>query len=159
MKLKKLAGPRFNPEKEIIKISCERFEHQAQNKRYLGDLVEKMIVAAKVGSRPPPRLLSTPILTSQKKDPTDTFEDIPLDTRHHKFKKQIKYPKEWYLTEQRKQELAARRQQALLLDDAKREKGALVDGVQTIQQALAVARAAAGEVPVPVAKPLLRGRR
>lgn len=50
LKLKKLAGPRYNPEKEIIKMSCERFEHQAQNKRYLGDLVEKMIATAKVRS-------------------------------------------------------------------------------------------------------------
>lgn len=47
-KLVKLAGPRYNPEKEIIKMSCERFEHQAQNKRYLGDMVDKMIAAAKV---------------------------------------------------------------------------------------------------------------
>jgi small subunit ribosomal protein S35 len=49
LKLKKLAGSRYNPEKDIIKMSCERFEHQAQNKRYLGDLVDKMITTAKVG--------------------------------------------------------------------------------------------------------------
>lgn len=49
LKLKKLAGPRYNPEKDIIKMSCERFEHQAQNKRYLGDLVDKMVATAKVG--------------------------------------------------------------------------------------------------------------
>jgi hypothetical protein len=48
LKLKKLAGARYNPEKDIIKMSCERFEHQAQNKRYLGDLVKDMITAAKV---------------------------------------------------------------------------------------------------------------
>lgn len=48
LKLKKLVGARYNPEKEIIKMSCERFEHQAQNKRYLGDLVDKIIEAAKV---------------------------------------------------------------------------------------------------------------
>ncbi len=53
LKLKKLAGSRYNPEREIIKISCERFEHQAQNKRYLGDLVEKMIATARVGIPPP----------------------------------------------------------------------------------------------------------
>lgn len=49
-KLIMLAGPRYNPEKDIIKMSCEKFEHQAQNKRYLGDLIEKMIVAAKVSN-------------------------------------------------------------------------------------------------------------
>jgi small subunit ribosomal protein S35 len=47
-KLMKLAGSRYNPEKKIIRMSCEMFEHQAQNKRYLGDLVEKLITEAKV---------------------------------------------------------------------------------------------------------------
>ncbi len=49
LKLKKLAGPRYNPEKEKVHMSCEMFEHQAQNKRYLGDLVEKLMTQAKVG--------------------------------------------------------------------------------------------------------------
>jgi small subunit ribosomal protein S35 len=48
MKLRKLAGPRYNPEKETIKMSCESFEHQAQNKRYLAELVEKLLTEAKV---------------------------------------------------------------------------------------------------------------
>lgn len=48
MKLRKLAGPRYNPEKETIKMSCESFEHQAQNKRYLAELVEKLLREAKV---------------------------------------------------------------------------------------------------------------
>lgn len=48
-KLKKLAGVRYNPETEIIRMSCEMYEHQAQNKRYLGDLVERLIAEAKVG--------------------------------------------------------------------------------------------------------------
>lgn len=51
LKLMKLAGPRYNPSTEIIKMSCERFEHQAQNKRYLGDTVNKMIETAKVWMR------------------------------------------------------------------------------------------------------------
>lgn len=50
LKLQKLAGARYNPEKDIVKMSCEKFEHQAQNKRYLGDTVQKLIEAAKVGS-------------------------------------------------------------------------------------------------------------
>ena len=49
MKLKKLVGPRYNPETEIVHMSCEMFEHQAQNKRYLGDLIQKLVAAAKVG--------------------------------------------------------------------------------------------------------------
>lgn len=47
-KLIKLAGSRYNPVKETIKISCESFEHQAQNKRYLAELVEKLLTEAKV---------------------------------------------------------------------------------------------------------------
>ncbi|KAL2016385.1 hypothetical protein VTK56DRAFT_3807 [Thermocarpiscus australiensis] len=139
LKLKKLAGARYNPEKDIIKMSCERFEHQAQNKRYLGDLIEKMIAAAK--------------------DPTDMFEDIPLDTRHHKFKQQIKFPKEWYLTEERKKQLEEQRRQALLLDEQKRQAGTLVDGVQVIQQALLATPAVEERVPVRVGKALQRNRR
>lgn len=52
LKMKKLAGSRYNPEKDIIKMSCERFEHQAQNKRYLGDIIDKMVETAKVGFFP-----------------------------------------------------------------------------------------------------------
>lgn len=48
MKLKKLAGSRYNPTKETIKMSCESFEHQAQNKRHLAELVQKLIADAKV---------------------------------------------------------------------------------------------------------------
>lgn len=54
LKLKKLAGVRFNPEKEIIKISCESFEHQAQNKRYLAEQVEKLLAEAMVSIFSPP---------------------------------------------------------------------------------------------------------
>ncbi|KAK1762407.1 37S ribosomal protein S24, mitochondrial [Phialemonium atrogriseum] len=116
-KLAKLAGPRYNPETDIIRMGCEMFEHQAQNKRYLGDLVEKMVAEAK--------------------DPTDTFEDIPLDTRHHTFKTKPKFPKEWRLTPERRAELEALRQQSFLLDESKKNEGALVDGSQRIQHALA----------------------
>ncbi|KAK4100020.1 mitochondrial ribosomal protein [Parathielavia hyrcaniae] len=133
LKLKKLAGSRYNPERDIIKMSCERFEHQAQNKRYLGDLVNKLIETAK--------------------DPTDMFEDIPLDTRHHKFKPQIKFPKEWYLTEERRKELEGQRKQALLLDGQKRTEGALIDGVEVIQHAMLHAK------PVETVPVLRRGQR
>jgi small subunit ribosomal protein S35 len=51
LKLKKLLGPRLNPETQIAKMSCEQFDHQAQNKRYLGDLVNSLIAAAKVRYR------------------------------------------------------------------------------------------------------------
>lgn len=47
-KLRKLVGTRYNPETDIVRISCEMFETQAQNKRYLGDLVDNLLVEARV---------------------------------------------------------------------------------------------------------------
>jgi small subunit ribosomal protein S35 len=87
------------------------------------------------------------------------FEDIPLDTRHHTFKQQYRFPKEWRLTEERKKELGARRKEALLLDEKKRAEGSLIDGMQAIQQALIQAQNAE-VVPVAVSRGrLTRGRR
>ncbi|KAI0885586.1 mitochondrial ribosomal protein [Annulohypoxylon maeteangense] len=114
LKLKKLLGPRFNPETEVAKMSCEQFEHQAQNKRYLGDLVEKLVARAK--------------------DPSDMFEDIPLDTRHHRFKTKPKFPREWRMSEDRRKFLEDTRQKSLLLDQTKEEAGSLVNGKERIEQ-------------------------
>lgn len=111
-KLRKLLGPRWNPETDVAKMSCEQFDHQAQNKRYLGDLVLKLIEKAK--------------------DPTDMFEDIPLDVRHHKFKVKPKFPKAWRLTDERRKLLEDMRKKALLLDQEKEAEGALIDGVERI---------------------------
>jgi len=84
-KLIKLAGVRYNPEKKIVHMSCEMFEHQAQNKRYLSDLVDKLITSAR--------------------DPTDTFEDVPFDFRHVKKQKpKPKFPHEWVQIAQKKEE-------------------------------------------------------
>lgn len=115
-KLKKLAGPRFNPENELIKMSCESYPHQAQNKRYLSNLVDDMIAAAK--------------------DPKDTFEDIPLDLRHHIIKPKPRFPKEWFMTEQRRKELDSTRQQLSLADFQSAQSGKLVDGKKVIERYL-----------------------
>lgn len=48
LKLKKLVGPRYNPEKDMVKMSCESYDHQAQNKRYLSDQIDKLLASAKV---------------------------------------------------------------------------------------------------------------
>ncbi|KAF2674687.1 hypothetical protein BT63DRAFT_366832 [Microthyrium microscopicum] len=88
-KLIKLAGARYNPSTDIIKISCESFDTAAQNKRYLGDLVEQLLTHAR--------------------DPTDTFEDVPFDFRHHNAKPFHEFPEEWKLTPDRASELAQRR--------------------------------------------------
>jgi hypothetical protein len=84
-KLIKLAGARFNPSLGTIKISCESFETAAQNKRYLGDLVETLIKEAK--------------------DPADTFADVPFDFRHHRPKPFHDFPDAWKVTPARRQEL------------------------------------------------------
>lgn len=115
-KLKKLAGPRYNPETEIIKMSSDSFEHQAQNKRYLSNLVDDLIAAAK--------------------DPKDTFADIPLDTRHHKVQPKPRFPTEWRMSPERRQELDEHRQRVAIEDVKMAEGGQLVDGVQAIDQYL-----------------------
>lgn len=69
-KLKKLAGPRYNPEKNEIKMSCESFDQPAQNKRFLSDQVDALVDAAKVrGACPLPTLslsLSLPLTLPKK---------------------------------------------------------------------------------------------
>jgi small subunit ribosomal protein S35 len=47
-KLKKLAGVRYNPTTDIVKMSCEMYETQAQNKRYLGDVIDSLLIEARV---------------------------------------------------------------------------------------------------------------
>ncbi|EFW99327.1 37S ribosomal protein [Grosmannia clavigera kw1407] len=137
-KLTKLVGARYNPETEIVRMSCEQFEHQAQNKRYLGDLVEKLVAEAK--------------------DPADTLEDIPLDTRHHTFKTKPKFPKAWRLTEERRQQLQALRAQAFLADQQKMAQGTLVDGAQRVAASLAAPAASDSPLADKVAE-LVRARR
>jgi small subunit ribosomal protein S35 len=47
-KLKKLVGVRYNPTTDIVKISCEMYESQAQNKRYLGNVIDSLLIEARV---------------------------------------------------------------------------------------------------------------
>lgn len=116
IKLIKLVGPRYNPETDIVKMSCEMFETQAQNKRYLGDLVDTLMTEAK--------------------DSTDMFEDVPLDFRHHKYKPKKEFPEAWKMTPERKQRMETNRQQDLLAEREKEEKGQIADGVQVIEAML-----------------------
>lgn len=116
-KLIKLAGPRYNPSTDIVKMSCERFETQAQNKRFLGDTIHKLLKEARDGK--------------------DTFADVPFDFRHHKAKTRHEFPKEWLLTPERKQYLEARRKQQLQLEAERKESGTLLDGAQLVEKMLA----------------------
>ncbi|KAK5082071.1 37S ribosomal protein S24, mitochondrial [Lithohypha guttulata] len=97
-KLIKLVGVRYNPDRDSVRISCENFENAAQNKRYLGDLVQKLVKEAK--------------------DSTDTFEDVPLDFRHHKPRKVAIFPDSWKIDgQQGVQSLTERRGATKLLEE------------------------------------------
>lgn len=117
IKLIKLVGVRYNPETDIVKMSSEMFETQAQNKRYLGDLVDTLVAEAK--------------------DTDDMYEDVPLDFRHHKYKPKIEFPTAWKLTTARKMQLEADSQQKALADKEREEIGQLPDGVQLIESRMA----------------------
>jgi hypothetical protein len=81
-KLIKLAGVRYNPSKDTIKLACETFDTPAQNKRYVGDQVE--------------------VLLKEARDPTDDLADVPFDFRHHRPKPVYTFPDAWKLTPERK---------------------------------------------------------
>lgn len=116
IKLIKLVGQRYNPIRDVVKMSCEMFETQAQNKRYLGDLVDTLIMEAKDGS--------------------DMFEDVPLDFRHHKFEPPLEFPEGWKMTPERKKQLEADRQQKLLEEQMRNENGKITDGLEVIENFL-----------------------
>ncbi|CAG8356059.1 unnamed protein product [Penicillium salamii] len=110
----KLAGVRYNPQTDIVRMACAKYDHSAQNKRYLGDIVNHLIREAKEG---------------------DSFADIPLDLRHHKYKHRIQFPEAWKMTEARRNQLAARRQERL---SAESTRAALVDGSAILANAIKV---------------------
>ena len=116
IKLIKLVGPRYNPENDIVKMSSEMFETPAQNKRYLGDLVDTLIEEAK--------------------DETDTFEDVPLDFRHHKFKPKVEFPEAWKLTKEKRARLEDDRKMRLGQEREREAQGKLVEGVRVVEEAM-----------------------
>jgi small subunit ribosomal protein S35 len=86
LKLTKLLGTRYNHLTDTARMSCERFDHAAQNKRYLGDLLGSLVKEAREGK--------------------DLFEDVPRDDRHVKAKKKVPFPDAWLLNEGRVKALA-----------------------------------------------------
>ncbi|KAF1967085.1 hypothetical protein BU23DRAFT_559638 [Bimuria novae-zelandiae CBS 107.79] len=115
-KLIKLAGVRYNPSSDIIKMSCEQFDTQAQNKRFLGETIAALLKEAEHGK--------------------DLFEDVPFDFRHHKPKVRHEFPKEWILTEERKKYLEEKRAQTLQLEERKANNEGLVDGKLIVETSL-----------------------
>lgn len=82
-KLRVLAGTRYNQGTDEVRISADRFSEQAQNKRFLGEIVQNLI--------------------NNAKDQSDSMADVPVDTRHVEPKlrrnkpiyPQHQFPKEW----------------------------------------------------------------
>ncbi|KAF7593078.1 37S ribosomal protein S24, mitochondrial [Aspergillus hancockii] len=110
----KLVGPRYNPDTDIVRMSCEKFPNRAQNKRYLGDIINTLIKEAKDG---------------------DAFADVPLDLRHHKPKPKLQFPDSWKMTEERKKQIAAHRAERKRLEQ---ERAGIVDGKAVISEAAKV---------------------
>ena len=100
----------------MVKMTCEKFETQAQNKRYLGDLVNTLI--------------------NEAKDDKDTFEDVPLDFRHHRPKKQWSFPEEWKLTPERREALRLERERRKEIEAERQEMGRLVEGRKVVEESL-----------------------
>jgi small subunit ribosomal protein S35 len=131
-KLIKLAGPRYNPSTMLVKLSCEKFDTQAQNKRFIGETIQSLMDAAK--------------------DTKDSFEDVPFDFRHHKPKKRVAFPKEWALTPERKKYLENKRAEQAKLEDQRANNGFMVDGKTVIDTSLPFVSEAAQPEPVLVGK-------
>lgn len=108
----KLVGTRYNPQTDIVRMSCEQFGSRAQNKRYLADVVNALVKEAKEG---------------------DAFADIPLDLRHHKPKTRLQFPESWNMTEERRKQLAARRAERI---NAEKERAQIVDGNSVVSDAV-----------------------
>ena len=132
----KLVGVRYDPQRDLVRMSCEMFETQAQNKRYLGDLVDTLMREAREG---------------------EGFEDIGVDFRHVKWKDRKEFPEGWKLSGGKRKALEERRQERQRIESERVVRGEIVDGVEVIEAAM---RAATVEetVEVPVAKGVAGGK-
>ena len=115
-KLIKLVGPRYNPSTDVVKMSSEMFETQAQNKRYLGDLVDTLI--------------------DEAKNEADMFEDVPFDFRHHKEKKEVVFPEGWKMSEERRRQLEVDRERRAVGEMRREQEGRMLVGSRIIEEAL-----------------------
>ncbi|KAJ2776400.1 37S ribosomal protein S24, mitochondrial [Coemansia javaensis] len=70
-----LAGPRYNPETDELRMSEKREITSLLNKKRLADTLVALIAEAK--------------------KPGDTFADVPLAFPHHKYRPEPAFPSEW----------------------------------------------------------------
>ena len=137
--LVKLLGVRYDPQKDLAHISCEMFETSAQNKRYLGDLVDTLMTEARERD------------ANGEGEDGDRFGDVPVDFRHVRWKSKPKFPEEWKLSEGKRAELERRRGEAEKAEQRRVEMGGMVDGALLIEAA--AKRAPAVErVPVQIGR-------
>ncbi|KAH8730731.1 mitochondrial ribosomal subunit protein-domain-containing protein, partial [Phaeosphaeriaceae sp. PMI808] len=115
-KLIKLAGPRYNPSTSIIKLSCEKFDTQPQNKRFLGETIAALVKEASEGK--------------------DAFEDVPFDFRHCVPRKRWEFPREWVMTGERRRYLDGVRAERARGEDQRVHNGEVVDGRVVVQTSL-----------------------
>lgn len=115
-KLIKLVGPRYNPETDVVKMSSEMFETQAQNKRYLGDLVDTLLTEAR--------------------NEEDMFEDVPLDFRHHTFKPKVVFPEKWKMGKEKRRALEGERERRKILEERRVGGGQIADGMKIIAEGM-----------------------
>ena len=106
-KLKAIAGPRYDPENNTLKISSDSYPTVNMNMKWCSDALDRLIEAAAV--RSPPTLIQMRGLQadslSRTQDTSDPMMDIPLTTKHaqvkqsknaHKRRATIaNIPKEW----------------------------------------------------------------
>lgn len=115
IKLIKLAGPRYDPRTDIVKMSCEIHETQIANKKRLSDIIDTLIAEAK--------------------DPQDMFEDVPVDFRHIKLKPKYEFPEGWKLnTEEKRQQLEAERERVMIEQGQKEKARQVVDGREVLKE-------------------------
>lgn len=119
-------------------MSCESFDTQAQNKRYLADKVDELL--------------------DEARDPKDTFEDVPLDFRHHRPKThtQHEFPKEWIMTEERRAQLREKWGESRILDQERAIRKTAIDGAEVVKRALAAPERTPVREPVMVGGRMLR---
>jgi small subunit ribosomal protein S35 len=114
-KLKKLAGVRYNPGTNSVRMSSDSFDTQARNKRFLATTIEKLIHEANDKS-------------------TDSFGDIALDRRHFKPKPQYTFPDHWKMTEERRAQMEAKRLGFALYNARRIEENPDISGLSAIEE-------------------------
>ncbi|MCJ1415224.1 37S ribosomal protein S24, mitochondrial [Xylographa parallela] len=132
----KLVGVRYDPQRDLVRMSCEMFETQAQNKRYLGDLVDTLMKEAREG---------------------EGFEDVGVDFRHVKWKDRKEFPEAWKLSGGKRKALEERREERERNERERVARGQIVDGVGVIDAAMRAVRVEE-RVEIPMGKKLLGGK-